>query len=308
MSYGMTLDLDVERSKNMVTLKGIDVSNWQGDIDWKKVKESGKVDFAIIRAGSGTSYIDEKLYDNVKGCEENGIPYGLYWFSYAMTIEQAKKEAELCYKAIELCRKAIKGFSLSYPVFLDQEADEQVALGKKVLADMAKTFCEYLKARDIYVGFYSYLSWVNNIVGDVSAYDLWVAHISSKCGCTKPYTMWQYSYKGRIPGIAGDVDLDYCYVDYPSIIKSKDKPVKKTINELVVEVWEGKWGNGNDRYERLTKAGYNYDQVQSMVTKIGKVAEEVWAGKWGNGLARKKALTDAGYDYDTVQAVVNMIR
>lgn len=300
MSYGMTLDLDVERSKNMATLKGIDVSNWQGDIDWKKVKESGKVDFAIIRAGSGTSYIDVKLHDNVKGCEENGIPYGFYWFSYAMTMDQAKAEAELCYKAI-------KDYSPSYPVFLDQEADDQVALGKTVLADMAKTFCEYLKARDIYVGFYSYLSWVNNIVGDVSAYDLWVAHISSKCGCTKPYTMWQYSYKGRIPGIAGDVDLDYCYVDYPSIIKSKDKPVKKTINELVVEVWEGKWGNGHDRVERLIKAGYNYDQVQSMVTKIGKVAEEVWAGKWGNGLARKKALTDAGYDYDTVQAVVNMM-
>ena len=120
--------------------------------------------------------------------------------------------------------------------------------------------------------------------------------------------MWQYSWKGRIPGIAGDVDLDYCYVDYPSIVKSKDKPVKKTINELVVEVWEGKWGNGHDRVERLTNAGYNYDQVQSMVTKIGKVAEEVWAGKWGNGLARKKALKNAGYDYDTVQAVVNMIR
>ena len=113
--------------------------------------------------------------------------------------------------------------------------------------------------------------------------------------------------------------MDYCYTDYPTIVrnggyngyKKPNTPEKKTVTQLAREVIEGKWSNGDERKQRLMEAGYNYSAVQKKVNelcekmKIDEVAKEVIRGKWGNGEERQHKLTDAGYDYDKVQARVN---
>ena len=151
-------------------------------------------------------------------------------------------------------------------------------------------------------------------------YPLWVAQYNYRCTYTaNKYGIWQYSSEGRVNGISDNVDMDYCYTDYPSIIKNGGyngykKSVtaeKKTVTQLAKEVIEGKWSNGDERKQKLTEAGYNYSAVQKKVNelcekmKIDEVANEVIQGKWGNGEERQQKLTDAGYNYGKVQARVN---
>ena len=151
-------------------------------------------------------------------------------------------------------------------------------------------------------------------------YPLWVAQYNYRCTYTaNKYGIWQYSSEGRINGVSGNVDMDYCYTDYPSIVKNggyngykkPNIPEKKTVTQLAKEVIEGKWSNGDERKQKLTEAGYNYSAVQKKVNelcekmKIDEIAQEVIQGKWGNGEERQQKLTDAGYDYDKVQVRVN---
>ena len=283
--------------------KGIDVSVHNGNVNWKTVKQN--IDFAIIRAGYGkyANQKDKQLDNNVKGCESNNIPYGFYWYSYAKSPSEAKLEAQVCYDII-------KNFNPAYPIFFDLEDNSQYNLGKQTLTDMVKEFCEYLISKGCKVGLYSNLDWLQNRLGDVSKYDIWLAQWANKATYNKSYTMWQYSSNGSVPGISGRVDMNYCYVDYDNTSKPTTTPntnTKKSTNQLVVEVFEGKWGNGDTRKQKLKAAGYDYDTVQSAVNKTLAVAKEVIVGKYGNGEARKTKLKAAGYDYSTVQAVVNLL-
>ena len=151
-------------------------------------------------------------------------------------------------------------------------------------------------------------------------YPLWVAQYNYRCTYTSnKYGIWQYSSEGRVNGISDNVDMDYCYTDYPTIVKNGGcngykKPMtteKKTVTQLAKEVTEGKWSNGDERKQKLTEAGYSYSAVQKKVNelcekmKIDEVAKEVIQGKWGNGDERQQKLADAGYDYGKVQARVN---
>ena len=151
---------------------------------------------------------------------------------------------------------------------------------------------------------------------------------SGKTTLLHAIAVWQYSWTGKIAGINGDVDLDECYVDYPTQIKAKGlngftatpatpaQPVLKSVDEVAHEVIDGKWGNGTYRKTKLTAAGYDYAAVQARVTElltatkrksVQEIAKEVLAGKWGNGAARKTRLTAAGYDYAEVQKSVNAL-
>ena len=157
----------------------------------------------------------------------------------------------------------------------------------------------------------------NNVAGK---YPLWVAQYNCRCTYTaNKYGIWQYSDEGRVNGVSGNVDMNYGYTDYPTIVKNggyngykkPNTPEKKTVTQLAKEVIEGKWSAGDERRQKLTAAGYNYSAVQKKVNelcekmKINKIAQEVIQGKWGNGEERHQKLTDAGYDYDKVQSRVN---
>lgn len=196
-------------------IKGIDISVWQGKIDWSEVAKDENVKFAILRAGYGKYAFqkDARFEEYYAGCERYNIPVGAYWFSYATTKEEAIQEAKACIECI-------KGKKFEYPILFDIEHESQTS---KAVADVIiPAFCDTLKAAGYYVGVYTYYSFIKSYISKsvYSKYDLAIAHYAS----STPWSdkeIWQYSCKGSIQGINGEVDLDYCYVDnYPEKIKS----------------------------------------------------------------------------------------
>ena len=189
--------------------KGIDVSYHNGTIDWKRVKQS-EVEYAIIRCGYGTndkSQDDKKWEENVKGCIDNNIPYGVYLYSYADTVEKASSEAD---HAIRL----LQGKKFKYPVYYDLEEDAiRKTLSKTEIANIAKTFCNKLSAKGYTVGIYANKDWFTNYLTDscFNNWTKWVAQYNTVCNYQGKYDMWQCSSTGSVPGISGKVDLNYSY-------------------------------------------------------------------------------------------------
>ena len=279
----------------MAQYKGIDVSKHQGKIDWTKVKAAG-VQFAMLRAGYGRydNQKDEQFEANYKGATAAGIPVGAYHYSYATTAEQAKQEAEVFLGWI-------KGKNLTYPVAFDIEDKKQANLGVSVISDIIRAFCEAVEAAGYYVVVYANKDWLTNrIDADCkSRYDIWLAQWTSKPTYTGSYGMWQYTSDGAVDGIAGRVDMNIAYKDYPAIIAgmgstTSTNTAKKTNAELADEVIAGKWGNGEERKQRLTAAGYDYDAVQAIVNKLVQPQETVYTVKKGDtlsGIAAKYGTT-----------------
>ncbi len=198
-------------------IKGIDVSIHNGIIDWQKVKESG-IDFAIIRAGFGR-FVDQKdenferNYDEAKAA---GIPIGAYWYSYATTVEEAIEEAEVFVSILS-------GKQFEYPLFFDQEEQAAFETGKENCSKMIRAFCDVLEANGYWAGLYTSRSYLETYIEDdiKTRYALWIAEWGSRLNYTGPTAIWQYSEKGYVDGISGNVDLDICYRDFPTIIKEK---------------------------------------------------------------------------------------
>lgn len=194
--------------------RGIDVSKHQENINWGHVK----VDFAIIRAGYGREVLqkDSQFENNYTGCKSNNIPVGCYWYSYALTVEDAKKEARACLEVI-------KGKTFEYPIYFDVEESSQAKLPKTQMSAIVKTFCKELEKAGYWAGVYSYASFLNEhlSIDVLERYAVWVANTGvSSPNFNKPYGMWQYSHTGKVNGIKGNVDMNYCYVDYPQHIKN----------------------------------------------------------------------------------------
>lgn len=265
-------------------LKGIDISKHDGTIDFKKVKESGLVDFAILRAGYGKliSQKDIKFEEFYKGCKENGIPCGAYWYSYAHSVAEIQTEARVFLEVI-------KGKQFEYPVYLDFEEKSQFALGKTTCSAMAKAFLDILEKAGYYAGMYCSSSYLTNYFTEEikTSYTMWVAHYGvSKPSYSGAYDIWQYSSTGTVPGINHRCDMNYCYKeDFPEAIKkaglngftkTADAPEspEKSVEELAKEVLENKWGTGADRKARLTAAGYSYEAVQDAVNALLKTSAQ----------------------------------
>jgi len=194
---------------------GIDVSQWQGNVNWAEVKASG-IDYVILRAGYGkfASQVDTKFYENVKAAQEVGLDCGIYWYSYAVTVEDARREAEVC------C-EIIKDYDYKYPVYFDIEDPSQQYLTTAQTSAIIETFCQTIAEKGYYPGIYSYASFLNTKVYRevLEKYDVWVAHFNVAApSYSGTYGMWQYSSTGTVAGIKGDVDLDHCYKNYPYII------------------------------------------------------------------------------------------
>lgn len=195
--------------------KGIDVSSYQGRIDWTKVKPH--IDFAILRCGFGNDIRrqdDTEFERNAEMCEKLGIPYGTYLFSYATNLDDAKSE-------VEHTLRLIKGKKLEYPVFLDVETRRQMALPKTRLVEIVKYYCEEMEEAGYYVGIYASLDRFKSNLNstELDAYDKWVAEWSNRFTYNKPAGMWQQTSHEDIPGIRGRVDGDIAFYDYPKIIR-----------------------------------------------------------------------------------------
>jgi hypothetical protein len=309
---------------------GIDVSHWQGDFNFARAKSNEGVEFAIIKAGGGDAglYKDSKFESNYKKCEDCGLPKGAYFYGNAKSVAEAKKEAEYFISILS-------GKKYEYPVFYDVEGRMITDNDRETLTEIVKAFCSTMEAAGYWVGIYSSESFFNSEMndGELTRYSHWVA----RWGKSKPAPssgaetqMWQFGGETnfiRSNQINGQTcDQDYCYVDYPEKIKAAGlngyskgdslAPAKKSNAEIANEVIAGKWGNGTERKERLTDAGYNYSEIQEIVNgKLGvkpkksvdEIAREVIHGDWGNGNERKQRLENAGYNYSEIQARVNKL-
>lgn len=215
--------------------RGIDISHHQGDIDFDKLK--GNIDFAMVRTSYGAFYEDKKYKQNIAGLERIGVPYGLYHFSYATSVDSAKKEADGFINII-------KKYNPTYPVVIDIESSSRTSnLRQDTLVDIADTICKKIEDAGYYVMIYANLDYLNNKLNDskLDRYDKWLAEWKSKPSYNKPFGIWQYSSKGSIPGINGNVDLNVSYKDYPSIIRSNklnnnDNPVILDKENIISEI------------------------------------------------------------------------
>ena len=285
-------------------IKGVDLSYCQEGISFPALKQAG-VKFAIIRAGFFTKK-DVTMDKFVSDCNTHGIDYGFYWYSYAMSVEQAEAEAEKCISAI-------KGLSPTYSIFFDMEEKKQISdLNTDTRTKMAIAFCEKIGQARFKPGIYANPSFMENYYDKsriVGKYDIWLAHWTNSPDRPSRYNYGQTMWQWGVDKIGGyDVDGDICFTDY-----GKKKPVEKTIDQLADEVLAGKWDNGAERERLLTSAGYDYNAVQKRVNEIlnkktvDEIANEVIRGEWGNGAERKKRLTAAGYDYSEVQRKVSQL-
>lgn len=184
---------------------GIDVSKWNGAIDFQEIKNDG-VEFVMIREGYGKespSQVDKRFEENYKNAKAVGIPVGVYHYSYADSVEDARKEAEFCLKNIA-------GKQLEYPVCFDIEDKEQLKLSRRQRTDICKAFCEEIEKAGYYAMIYCNLNWYKNYLysEELKKYDLWLAEWyeeapSAECG------IWQKSDQGQINGIRSNSEKRY---------------------------------------------------------------------------------------------------
>lgn len=201
-----------------MNMRGIDISKHNGAVNWAQVKADG-VQFAILRAGYGkeASQKDTQLEANYAGCKSNGVPVGVYWYSYATTPDEARKEAAVCLSVI-------KGKTFEYPVYFDIEEPSVLAKGKAACTAIAKTFLEAVEQAGYFVGIYSSKVHLENCITEElrARYAVWVAHYGvDKTTYHGQYGIWQKSSTGKVSGIRGNVDMNECYTDYPAAIRKK---------------------------------------------------------------------------------------
>ena len=247
-------------------------------------------------------------------CKRLGIPFGVYHYSYALNEADAEAEARGVLNAIAKYKNDIK-----VGVWFDMEdADgykkkHGFKLSNGTIAPICYKFCKMIEDAGYYAGIYASSSWLQYVKGLNDRFDKWVANWGKNDGTqhtntSQDGTLQQYTSK--------PLDKNVMYADlnrYSRGNTTQVKPQPKPIDQIADEVIAGQWGNGEDRKNRLTQAGYNYNAVQNAVNaKLTKksneeIAHEVIAGKWGNGDDRKQRLTRAGYNYTAIQAIVSKL-
>ena len=203
-----------------MSMKGLDVSEFQGEVDWERVKAAG-YQFAMLRAGYGFSTVDKQFKRNASECNRIGLPIGAYWFCYAISPQTAVQEADGCISTIS-------GYRLDYPVCYDIEhasvayaAGEGVTMTANLAKNLVQSFCNRIEAKGYYAMFYTNKNFLDTYLGSSlpGRYAFWYARYNdsfdgTNCG------IWQYSSQGNVPGISGNVDLDEGFIDYAPVIKS----------------------------------------------------------------------------------------
>lgn len=270
-------------------MKGIDLSTHNGKVDFKQVNASGKVGYVILRAGYGkvASQKDSRFEEYYAGAKAAGLPVGAYWYSYAMNEAEARQEADVFLSIL-------KGKQFEYPVYYDVEEKKQFDLGKAKVSAIIQAFLERVEEKGYWVGLYGSYSSLTTFTDQYirDRYAIWLAHWNvTKSPYKGQYGMWQYGV-GRIPGISGDVDLDECYVDYPTLIKNAGdngfpKPTTPSTPAPIPERSIKKGDKGDDVKKlqtALAKAGYlRQNEIDGDFGKITLGA--VCAYQLENGLA-----------------------
>ena len=196
----------------------MDVSRWQGRIDWDAVKRSGKIDGVMLRVlGSkgGKPYVDPAFERNYAACTARGIPVGGYYYTCAVTPRQTAEE-------LATLRAALEGKTFQYPLAIDVESAGLRVLAPEALAARVAEAAAQLEAWGLYAMVYTYTNFADTALDmdALTAYDLWIADYRSHRP-TRKHGMWQYTSKGRVAGIDGPVDLSHAYKDYAAIIAKK---------------------------------------------------------------------------------------
>ena len=197
-----------EALPNGAVARGIDVSNFQGTIDWNQAKAAG-IEFAILKVGPVYGKPDLTFERNATECERLGIPYGVYYYSYARSVADANIEADRTLAWLG-------GHHPSLPVYYDLEDNyilQDPNFSKDKLAQIAQTFCNRMEAVGFKSGIYANLNWFNNYLNSpsLSGYDHWVAQYNWRCDYAGSYSFWQYSSSGNVPGVNGRCDMNYCF-------------------------------------------------------------------------------------------------
>lgn len=312
--------------------RGIDISAHQGDINLSALKS--QIDFVIIRVGYGVNgSIDSKFRRNADLCKSLEIPFGFYWYSYALDVSGAQKEAQNFLNAVAPYKD-----SYSMGCWFDMEdADgykrKNGMPSNAILRAMCAAWCKKVEEAGYYAGIYASESWFNNQLrgSELDRYDKWIAQwptngsiqrgLNTSASSRSGLSLWQFTSAARFSGYNGNLDCNYAYKDSFRVGAANNSPApqpnpSKSIDEIANEVVAGQWGNGDDRANRLQAAGYDYNAVQNKVNeKLGgnktpkksnsEIAKEVIAGAWGNGSERKSRLEAAGYNYDAIQNTVN---
>ncbi len=199
------------------SLTGIDVSKWNGTIDWKKVRGSG-IEFVMIRLGnsklnSGDITLDPMFKEYMEGAVEAGLKVGVYYYTQAITKEEAVAEAEFCIKNLE-------DYHVTFPVVFDTERYDGSGradnLDNALRTEIARSFMDRIKEAGYTPAIYMNTSWslMNIDLKDLTEYDHWYAYYGDDLYWPYRFTMWQYTEKAQIPGIEGNVDLNISFVDY----------------------------------------------------------------------------------------------
>ena len=207
-SLATTLFLSAGFSSHAAVL-GIDVSKWNGGINWGSVAASG-VSYTFIKVGSTKSGIDPAFAANVRSAQACGIKTGVYIYSYATSVEAAVNEANLVLQWIE-------GYNINFPVAFDIEDKTQRGLDPNTVTAMCNAFCDVIASAGYYPIVYTYTNFYKgHMTGDLR-YDKWIAQYGSSCNIPG-YSIWQASQTGSIPGVPGNVDINYMVKDYNAII------------------------------------------------------------------------------------------
>lgn len=196
----------------------MDVSRWQGNIDWDAVKRSGKIDGVMLRVlGSkgGKPYVDPAFERNYAACTARGIPVGGYYYTCAVTPRQTAEE-------LAALRAALEGKNFQMPIAIDVESAGLRVLAPEALAARVAEAASQVEAWGLYAMVYTYTNFADTALdmAALAAYDLWIADYRGTRP-TRKHGMWQYTSKGKIPGVSGPVDLSHAYKDYGNIIQRK---------------------------------------------------------------------------------------
>lgn len=261
-------------------IKGIDVSSYQGKPDWAKVAKVG-YKFAILRIHQKTG-VDSSFEYNYKGCKSNGILIGGYKYSYALTPAQAIGEAEDVIAALN-------GRGLDFPVFYDLEWSNQRKLGKQAIENIAVAFLTRIKKAGYKVGIYCNLDWYNNVLSDaLKQYDCWIARYPANDNGSVQERLrptvgvgWQYSSKGKVDGINGNVDMNVFYKDYRDSTQKGEAAVAKTKLQEFIELGDYYANNGGSKpyLEKRTNAYLDDFQKNAGYNNYTKFARDV--DSWG---------------------------
>lgn len=207
--------------------EGIDVAMYQniatGAIDWIKVAASGK-SFVMVRAlGNGKS-VDPYFYENVRGAKAAGLRVGVYYFTYAISEAEVIGELQIVLNAMQTLEN--EGIRFDYPIAVDMESNKFIdKLTVQERTHLLRFALTILDQRGYYPMIYTGTHYANTQLdmSQLAGIDVWIADYRANLGYRGPHTMWQYSSKGTVPGISGNVDLNHCYVNYPHLIMSSGK-------------------------------------------------------------------------------------